>query len=226
MNDLASEFFYDIIARIPAGLLVIVLFWRREAENVFHAHLDFFSPIPFIACILAVAWLVGLMVEAITFVPIAYALRWLSPYCRLAAWFRLRLLGEPTPQKDKPSSSIERITALENENATLTKENASLKKENAELRIQVKRPDSETANADREREKRRQDYFAIAVTIMSRCIAFILLIAVIHPPERFSNFCWHRYYFGIVGCSAFLLLWFLLKGYMNQQMRRKDEYTH
>jgi hypothetical protein len=70
MNDLISEFFYDAISRIPPGLLVVVLYWHKTAEYTFYAHRDFFpSPSMFIACIVGIAWLIGIIVEHMTFIP-------------------------------------------------------------------------------------------------------------------------------------------------------------
>ena len=84
MNDLASEFFYEGVAHLPPGLLIIVLYWRIETENVFHTHPDLFpSPLLFIACVLAIAWLVGLMVEAIIYVPTGFVLSRKYPCCKL-----------------------------------------------------------------------------------------------------------------------------------------------
>ena len=68
MNDLASEFFYDAIARIPSGLLIIIMYWRKELENVYYTHRELFSsPVIFMVCLLGLAWLIGCVVEAIVY---------------------------------------------------------------------------------------------------------------------------------------------------------------
>jgi hypothetical protein len=89
MNALVWEFFFPVIARIPPGLLVIVLYWRKETENVFNTHSIFFSsPLLFIACVLAIAWAIGMVVEQITYYPIVCFLKLLSRHFRLKARFR------------------------------------------------------------------------------------------------------------------------------------------
>jgi hypothetical protein len=106
MNDLASEFFYEGIRRIIPGLVIIVLFMRKEAEEVFHEHLDIFSPYLFGACILGFAWLIGLLVETITSAngPVGWFLRPLLlrlkfPWCKGCMSFVLgeKTMGEMSP---------------------------------------------------------------------------------------------------------------------------------
>ena len=184
MNDLASEFFYSGIAFIPPGLLIIVLYWRTEMENIFHTHRDFFSsPLLFIACVLAIAWLVGLMVEAIIFVPTAYALKWLFPDCKL-------------------------LTDLQSQTAA---------------------EDLESKDIDLNREKRRQLYFSVGRAIMCRDLGGIFLFAWLaslfgwfKSPEPFLNLHWNGYY-SFTGFCAFILMWFLEKGFVikRETNRRK-----
>lgn len=67
--NLISEFFHEGISHIIPGLVIITLYWHSEAENIFHKHGHLFSsPLIFIACVLVIAWLIGLMVDAIIFV--------------------------------------------------------------------------------------------------------------------------------------------------------------
>jgi hypothetical protein len=184
MNDLGSEFFYSGMAHIPPGLLIIVLYWRTETENVFHTRRDFFSsPLLFIACVLAIAWLVGLMVEALIFVPIAYALKWLSPHCKLASWLQTRLLLK------------EQVAVLENENAKLKD-----KKLEREKRRQGYFRVATTIMCRN-----------LSVIFLFAWLAS--LFAWFKPPEPFSNLHWDGYHsFG--GFCAFILMWFLQMGFV------------
>jgi hypothetical protein len=223
MNDLASEFFYDGIARIPAGLVVIVLYWRREAENVFHTHSQFFSsPILFIACILAIAWIVGFMVDMTVYATIAFSLRWLSQYCKLASELRLLLLDEkPNSNHHKSTPIIRRILFSED----------CQPKNNQPSQVEESKEYGGNKSRDKkwEREKRRQGYFRIAETIMCRCLwvvflcAWILHFAQFHPPEPFSNLDGYYYF---VGFCAFLVVWIWLLSLKQNQERPTEEGTH
>jgi len=81
MNELIAEFFYEGIRRIIPGLIILVLYCHKEATNIFHAHQDFFSPYLFSICILSIAWLIGFMVETLTFALVALPLKQFPTYC-------------------------------------------------------------------------------------------------------------------------------------------------
>lgn len=78
MNDLIYEFFYEGIRRIIPGLVVMALYFHQEVVKVFDAHLDF-SQVMLNACILLIAWVVGVVIEQIMAIPCA--LLWKIP-CR------------------------------------------------------------------------------------------------------------------------------------------------
>jgi hypothetical protein len=85
MNDLASEFFFESIRRIIPGLALIIICFRQEAGQSFTFYNNFFaSPIFFAVCIIALAWPVGVLIEAMTFFPFLLlfdGLRWAMPNC-------------------------------------------------------------------------------------------------------------------------------------------------
>jgi hypothetical protein len=215
MNDLASEFFWSAISHVPPGLLIIALYWRTEAENVFRAHRTLFaSPLLFIACLLVIAWCFGLILEAIVFVPSKLALTICVSEKRLewfrqtwtykkvekqALWLHRLLLGEPTP------TSQERLLPLEDRVAELEKQRAFMREENEILRSLLKLRQSQTAADVLGREKRREGYLRFSIMIMSRGLAVIFFVASLgsfftrlikpaHPypltPEPFSNLQW------------------------------------
>lgn len=185
MNDLASEFFYNGIAHIPPGLLIIVLYWRTETENIFHTHRDFFSsPLLFIACVLAITWFVGLMVEAIILVPIAYALVQLSPHCKLASWL-LKHLQSQTTAEDVEGKGKE------------------LKRE--------KRRQGYFRSALTTMCRNLGVIFSFAW--LASLFAWFHPPAWFQPPEPFLNLHWCGIY-SFVGFLAFILMWFLQKGFV------------
>ena len=81
MNGLVSEFFYEGIRRIIPGLVIVILYWHKEVENVFITHHDSFSPILFSPCILVIVWFIGLVFESITYYSIAILLKQLKDSC-------------------------------------------------------------------------------------------------------------------------------------------------
>jgi uncharacterized membrane protein len=78
--NLISEFFFEGIRRIIPGLILIILYWHKEAENVFHNHADFFSPYLFSVAVIVIAWLIGFTVEMLTYWTVAPPLKMLSRY--------------------------------------------------------------------------------------------------------------------------------------------------
>jgi hypothetical protein len=194
MNDLVSEFFYEGIRRIISGLVIIILYWRKEAENVFQTHHEFFSPILFGVCILAIAWLIGFLVEAATFVPFAIALRRIQFLSRLRWFFLGEEVNSVNHQRFRRFFFGEEAKSVHNQSS------------------QVEKPKESGGNNDNvrdkklEREKRRQGYLNFAEKTMCRCLLFIFLFAYFHPPETFSNLPWHQCYF-LFGDLVLLCAW-------------------
>jgi hypothetical protein len=193
MNDLASEFFFGAVARIPPGLLIVVLYWRTETENIFHAHRDFFSsPLLFIICVLVTAWFLGVMVDAVIFVPSAY--------------FFSRLGCYPGPAPIPDSNDKHKVLGR--------KKCTPLAYIKSWLRAYIRPvpiPDPKDQDEDCRRVKRRFAYFLMAEATMSRCLYCIFLVSCFYPPERFSNIHW-TWYYSLSGFLAFLLLSILVKG--------------
>ena len=193
MNDLASEFFFGAVARIPPGLLIVVLYWRTETENIFHAHRDFFSsPLLFIICVLVTAWFLGVMVDAVIFVPLVYILSGFGLYTR------------PAPIADS-----------NDKNEDVRREKcgplANIKSWFLTYIRPVRIPDPEDQDEDCRRVKRRFAYFRNAEATMSRCLYCIFLVSCFRRPEPFSNIHW-TWLYSLSGFFAFLLLSILVKG--------------
>jgi hypothetical protein len=216
MNDLVSEFFHEAVARIPAGLAVIVLFCGEQAANIFDVHPRFFaSPSLFVVCVLAVAFVFGFVVDVITYYPIVVPLRALAPRCKWVAR-SLHLLGEVTPQK--MLTLKEQVVELESKIATLMMENAKLKKEAENSQSQQAGKPWDDENRAFARELRRQFYFRGALIIMCRCLLVIFFVAgslhlaCCQYPDSILNLNGYHYF----GCFfVFVIAWICLK--KNQQ---------
>jgi hypothetical protein len=80
-KNLISEFFYDGISRVIPGLTVIALYGRYILQNAFSDFRD--ASIVLVICIFLAAWVIGAIIEMVTFDPWAFLIRWLS---KLMKW--------------------------------------------------------------------------------------------------------------------------------------------
>jgi hypothetical protein len=157
MDELISKYFYEVMPRIAPGLLIIVLYWRIEAENLFHTHRDLFkSPSVFIVCILAAAWLIGWMLEG----TISITYKFIS--------------GEIPRRKEQNNQE-----ALRWENEDLNLENNRLRRENENLKSQMHGRPPETKFKDEDRETWRGEVFFGAISVMCRNLMFVALYSLL-----------------------------------------------
>jgi hypothetical protein len=193
MNDLASEFFYTGIAHIPPGLLIIVLYWRTEVENVFHTQKEFFSsPLLFITCVVGIAWLVGLMVEAIIYAPIAFVLQLLSPHCEFAfRWHEALVLKKQKAAAERGNGQVE------------DKKLAREKRRQAFFLLATKIMVRD-----------------LSVIFLFAWVASVFgwfhAAAWFPTPEPFSNLSWKGCY-SFLGFFGFMLLWFMQMGFLTKK---------
>lgn len=74
---------------VPPGLLAVLLYWNTEIRRLFSPQPDLSSySLVKIICVLVISWLAGIMIDAIIFVPLWFALNgffrfWPSSFSRL-----------------------------------------------------------------------------------------------------------------------------------------------
>lgn len=117
--QLISEFFYDGIRRIIPGVLVLVLYFRKDATMVFDALTVFakqnehYAFIIFIALFLSAAWLVGFAVEQIMFAIVSKILWSLADKYKVPSSIRTKLgLNKSVDDEKKKQKDITDTEAL------------------------------------------------------------------------------------------------------------------
>jgi hypothetical protein len=191
--NLISEFFYEAIRRIIPGLVIIFLYRRHEVENIFHTHQDFFSPYLFGVCVLAAAWLIGILIETTTSSngPIGLVIKFVRYFVNSSfnigqtrGIYQIFLSFLDSLLRPSPNSESH---------------------EHLSTRVEV----------NLARELSRINYAFGSTIIMCRCLWIIFLFSIFsiychHPPEKFSNLQW-KPWFVWAGFIGFFLAWITLK---------------
>jgi hypothetical protein len=91
MTDLTTEFFYDGIARIIPGLVVIALYGRHIVMMALKDFQDASVVVGF--CVFFAAWVIGVIIDILTFHPFVCLLK-VAPRCNLIQRLQLHLLSD------------------------------------------------------------------------------------------------------------------------------------
>lgn len=78
MDKVITVFFYEVINRIIPGVVFIGFYYSDEVDNAIHRFQN--QQIFAALCILLAAWLLGIMLDAITWYPFMFA-RWICAKC-------------------------------------------------------------------------------------------------------------------------------------------------
>jgi len=209
MNNLISEFFYEGIRRIVPGLVVIAFYLGREPLRIFGIFQNDLPSYAIVACVLLLAWLIGIIIEQITSF-VAHGL-WTFAAILFGFFFRRGIFVERW-------ASVKRIWQNNDKPAEENKSKPPLSRIRKWLCMSNAKSCKGSDIAEK-REKRRQDLFFFAEKVMCRNLAVVFLIAIFRPPDCFLSYpyCYRLFGFGIF---FFCWIWAVLT---DPGLAREDE---
>ncbi|HEY1789510.1 MAG TPA: hypothetical protein VGJ73_15235 [Verrucomicrobiae bacterium] len=188
--ELASEFFYEIRRFIP-GLALIAFYFQDEAEDALCKRLGLS-----IAVIIIIAWLLGLVIDALTSFVV-------HGFYVAVGWLNQKFA--PLDKKGPQDLTLKRLYSVlqwllnvtrppETEIDKLVKGDIPVYMANTEVP-----PGLKTQIA-------RGGALSFAERQVSRNLCCVFLISALCPPKSFLGLAWHCYC-GVIGAVAFGFSW-------------------